>query len=284
MKGDFLIDGTSAFNAYGVFVQRNGLAGLATMPSFKAIETVDWLDEDGIDANLSAPVLDKGVRNITFGFKDINILPEFYERLGNGENSSHVLNFSDIGRSYTLRMLSNGNVTSFIKAGSLTLTFVEDLVEVPETSPYSLGATRVTQRGFLLDGIDLSRFGCWVLDGYKPSWYRSPSVKENLIVSSRTVAGQTYYGQTDGVFYKSKDLSLKMLINARSVSEFNACYDALFWALTQPAARTLKLGSFSEGECYYKSSRCERLEVFDSGTVWCELTLTMTMLSIRPES
>ena len=56
MKGDFLIDGVSAYATYGVFVMQGGFTDIITLPSFKPFEVVDWLDDDGIDADLSNPV------------------------------------------------------------------------------------------------------------------------------------------------------------------------------------------------------------------------------------
>lgn len=283
MTGDFLIDGVSAFAAYGVFVLRGGYTGILGMPSFKSIESVSWPEDDGVDADLLSPVLDKRSANIAFGFKDIAALPGFFNMMSGSHY--HLLTFLDIGRTMTLRMTSNGSLASLINAGSLSLSFTEDTVVVPETSPYALGATRVKQRGFLLDGIDLSRYGCWVLDGVLPGWRKAPAVKENLIVSSKTTPGQTYYGQSDGVHYKSKDFTLSLLLNAQSVEEFNRCYDALFYALTRPAARSLTLMDYASSQpCYYKSARCVRFEVFKSGTVWCELDIAMTMTSVRPEN
>lgn len=283
MKGDFLIDGSSAYNAYGVFVQRGGYTGVLSMPSFKNIETVSWLEDDGIEADLSSPVLDKRSMNITFGFRDIDALPSFFDRLS--EAHSHSFSFPDIGRSLALRMISNGSLSSLVRVGSLSLSFIEDVVALNAASPFSLGATEVTQRGFAIDGVDLSQYGCWVLDGFVPSWRKAPAVKENLVISSKTVAGQTYYGQSDGVQYKSKDFSLRLLIRTQSLSDFNRCYDALFYALTRPQARNLTLGSYAANlPCYYKSSRCSRMEVFKTASVWCELELTLTMLSVRPEN
>ncbi len=279
MKGDFLIDGASAYASYGVFILRGGYTGIVSVPAFKPIETTSWLEEDGIEADLSAPVLDKHTAAISFGFKNIDLLTEFYGKLGDAH--AHQFSFGDIGRTINLRMTSSGAIGSLIKAGTLVLNFTEDVVSIPQASPYGLGDTRVTQRGFKLDGIDLSQYGCWVLDGSIQNWRRGVPVKENLTVSSRATSGQTYYGQSDAVKHRAKDLTLNLLINARGVSEFNACHNALFYTLTQPGERSLKLGIYSkENGCYYKSSRCNRLEVCQSGTIWCEITLTLTMLNL----
>lgn len=282
MNGDFLIDGVSAYGTYGMFVRQNGFADAVSLPSFKTIETVEWPEEDGIDADLSAPVLNRRTMNITFGFKHIGRLPDFFAMMSG--NHTHLFTFSDIGRTMTLRMTNNGSLSSLVRAGSLTLSLTEDAVPVSPGQPYALGATRVTQRGFLLDGIDLSRYGCWVLEGFLSAWRRAPQVKENLTVSSRVVTGQTYYGQTDGVKYRAKDLTLSLLMNATDVQEFNDCYDALVYALTRPGERTIRLGIMTrEEECFYKSLKCERIEVCPSGTVWFKFSLTLTMLSFRPD-
>lgn len=278
MKGDFLMDGASVYDTYGVFVLQNGYTGILSMPSFKSIETVEWLEEDGLDADLSAPVLDRRSFTLPLGFNDADLLDDFFAAIGGAH--AHTFGFSEIGRTRTLRCTNTGSLRRLVKDGSLALSLTEDVVTIPNASPYATGATRVSQRGYKLGNIDLSRYGCWLLDGSLQSADTPPAVRENLIVSSRRVAGQTYYGQTDGVVYKGRDISLSLLINARSVTEFNRCYDALFYALTQPGERTLKLGSNAAAKpCFYKSSRCNRLEICKSGTIWCQFTLTLTVTS-----
>lgn len=270
-----MIDGASAYNTYGVFVLQNGYTGILSMPSFKSIEVVEWLEDDGIDADLSAPVLDRRSFSLPLGFKDVALLDTFFAAIMSAH--AHTFGFSEIGRTRTLRCTNTGSLRNLVKAGSFALSLTEDVVTISNASPYRLGYTRVSQRGYTLDGIDLSRYGCWLLDGSLQNAATPPAVRENLIVSSKSASGQTYYGQTGGIVYKGRDLSLNLLINARSVTEFNRCYDALFHALTQPDERTLVLGALADGKCFYKSSRCNRVEVCKSGTIWCQFSLTMTM-------
>lgn len=283
MKGDFLIDGVSAYATYGVFVMQGGLTDIITLPSFKPFEVVDWLDDDGIDADLSNPVFPSRKINITFGFRDIRGASDFIAEVN--RTAVHTFVFSAVARSMALRVQDNPSLSSLVNMGSFTLSFVQDTIPVPTATPYDIGATRVRQRGFLLDGIDLSQYGCWVLDGSLQNGLRSPAVKDNLTISSKTVAGQTYYGQSSGMVFKTKDLALRLLINARDATEFNRCYDALGYALSRPNTRTFKLGPNGKNcECYYKSLKCNRLEVCKSGTIWCELTLVLVMTASRPNA
>lgn len=290
MRGDFTIDGISALGEYGVFVEQGGYASLVSEPSFKSIEIVDWLDEDGIDADLSSPVLEEKRVSVSFCFKSASLLGAFYTKLA--DNDSHTFEFPDIDRSFEMRLLSTGNLDHLVRMGKISLSFVIDEPAIAETSPYAIGLTRVTQRGFTLDNIDLSRFGCWVLDGTIQNYRKAPAVKENLVVSSRYAAGQTYFSQchqsagskVSDVYFKSKDLTLNLLINARDIEEFWKCWDSLFYTITQSGLHTIKLGRLTNSQpCFYKSCSVRRFEVCQSGTIWCEFSLVLTLTSFRHE-
>lgn len=289
MKGEFTIDGKNSYADYRVVVEQYGYKGLIAVPSLKNIETTEWPDEDGIEADLSEPVLSPRTVTLQFAFADVDKIADFYGILTDG--CYHEFSFTEIDWTVSLRLQSTSSLSSFIKAGTLYLTFIEDKPVIVAAEPYSIGSTRVGQRGYLLDEIDLSRFGCWVLDGSLQNIRKAPAVKENVTVAKTNVAGQTYLPQyhTSGstevtdAYFKSKDTTLKLLINARDMTEFWRCWNALFTVLTTSGAHQFTVGEISKTyECYYKSCSISKFDLCRSGTVWCEFSLALTFLSARP--
>ena len=289
MKGEFHIDGDGSYENYRLLVEQYGYRSMVAVPGLKNIEVTEWPDEDGIEADLSAPVLAPRTVSMPFVFTDINMMSLFYNVISDG--AYHTFGFTEIGLTVSLRLLHSPSLSSFIRLGRVSMTFIEDAPSVPSDTPYEEGVTRVTQRGYLLDGVDLSRFGCWVLDGSIQSVMKAPSVKENIVIGNSSVAGQTYLPHThkegekviSDVFFKAKDATLKLLINARGLTEFWKCWNALFHYLTLPGEKELAISDMAEYySCYYKSCNVVRFDVRRSGTVWCEFDLTLTFLSFRP--
>lgn len=290
MKGEFLIDGDNSFESYRVLVEQYGYRGVVAVPAFKGIELTEWRDEDGVEADLSAPVLGPRIMTLQFVFTDINMMTLFYNVISDG--AYHTFNFTEISKSVSLRLQSSPALSSFVRVGRVSMTFVEDVPTIPSASPYDTGATRVTQRGFELDDIDLSRYGCWVLEGSIQNIMKAPAVKENITVNKSNTAGQTYLPQfhvegqneVSDVFFKAKDTTLNLLINARNITEFWRCWNALFSALTAAGLRELAITDIGEFyDCFYKSSNITRFDIRQSGTVWCEFTVTLTFTDFRPD-
>ena len=109
MTDRFYIDGKDAFTEYGVFVQEDGYNELVAFPSLKSVKSNDWQEEDGIEADLSAPVLDTKEFSMKFVFTGDNYrFGGFIELLS--DKAYHTFNFKEIGRTYRLRMVSHTNL------------------------------------------------------------------------------------------------------------------------------------------------------------------------------
>ena len=101
MKGRLYIDGTDAFDEYGVFVEQYGYKALIQLPPFKNIDSTEWPEHDGEEYDLSAPVLDTKTFAISFCITDITSASDLFELLS--DKSYHTFNFTELGKSYKLR-------------------------------------------------------------------------------------------------------------------------------------------------------------------------------------
>jgi len=280
-KGMMLVDGEDAYSEYGIFVQQYGYKALIQQPSFKKLTSTEWLEYDGEEVNLTAPVLDTKSFSISFCMMNKRYAEDFFDLLSNG--AYHTFYFADLKRSYKLRMTSNGTFSSCIKMGNLALTFSQDDCSIPEAEPLDFGASSVKQYGYEIDEIDLSQFGANVLDGTDDNIRKAPSVRANLSVSTADKNGVVY--DDANVFFKTKDVTLKLLIRAENIDEFWARWDALFCALMQPEARRFYFNdTTSEYECYYKSNSVTKFDILRNKHVWCEFSIVLTFTSSRPAS
>ena len=122
-----------------------------------------------------------------------------------------------------------------------------------------------------MDDVDFSRFGVYVLDGTDRSIQKAPNVRENLKVDITNLPGVSYDGES--VFYKAKDVAMKLFIYADNVAQFWERWYSFFTALLKPELRKL----------YNKSNAVTRFDIRRNGRVWCEFTVTLTFPDSRPD-
>lgn len=276
MEGIFYIDEINAYSEYGIFVIWDGYKGLISRPQFKKIDFNDWTEEDGIEADLSEPVLDSRELNISFGCSNAEISCDFIDLIN--DKGYHDFNFVEIGCKLRLRMVSQANKDTFITLEKFALQFADDFPfeNYVLADPVTLG---VTQTEYDLDNKAFSAYGVWVLDGSDDDIEKSPAVKKNLLVNISNRKGAIYDGEK--VVFQSKDVPLKCGIKAPDVATFWKNYNALFYSLIQPGERQFYSDRLGESfPCYYKSLECNVFDIV-SGWVWCEFTLTLVFTCFR---
>lgn len=279
MKNRLFIDGHDAFVEYGIFVEQGGYKQVIQRPAFKSLDMTEWLDDDGIEVDLTSPQLDTRTLQITFCIVNIRYAEDLFDELSIG--AYHTFEFKDLKRTYRLRMTQNGSFKSKIKLGKLTLTFADDFPVIPSGEYYPLGKSDIRQIGYEVDGIDMSQFGAYVLDGTDESIRKAANVRENLKISTKDIAGVIYDNST--VKFKTKDVTLKCLINCTGIDEFWRRYDALFAVLLDADERRFYYSALSnEYQCYYKSMSVSKFDILRNNRVWCEFSVVLTIIDYRP--
>ena len=279
--GKLYIDGRDAMLEYGIVVEKGGYKGVVQMPSFKNVDSTEWLEFDGVEVDLLSPILDTRQFQIQFCITNVRYAEDFFDDLATG--AYHNFQFTELGKTYRLRMVSNGSFSSFIKLGKLTLTFADDFPVVPSGNPYQLGKSEIRQSGYELDGIDFSQFGSYILKGSDDSIRQAANVRENLKIDVKSIAGLLY--DDESVFFKSKDVTLKPLIDAADIDTIWYRWNALFSILMQPEQRIFYFSVLpAEYDCYYKSMSVSKFEILRDGKIWCEFSVILTFTAYRPES
>lgn len=279
MKGKLFIDGKDAFIAYGIFVAQYGFQQLIQFPAFKKVDTFEWADDDGIEVDLSDPKLDTRTLQITFGITNVRYAEDLFDELSIG--AYHTFEFRELNRTYRLRMTSCGTFKSKYRLGTLTLTFADDFPVVPTDTSYPLGITDIRQIGYEIDGIDMSQFGAYILDGTDETIRKSANVRDNMRISTRDMNGAIY--DNSHVTFKAKDITLKCLINCTGIDEFWKRYNSLFAVLLDADERRFYYAALgNEYTCYYKSMSVQKFDIRRGNRVWCEFSVVLTITDYHP--
>lgn len=279
MKGKLLIDNSDAYLDFGVYIEDGELGQLIQFPQFKTIESTDWPDEDGEEFDLTAPVLDTRTLQISFCITNVRYAEDLFDSLSQG--AYHTFNVPALNKTWKLRMTTNGSFSSHVTLGKLTLTFADDFPVVPTALPLDFGESGVVQFGYELDGVDMSQFGAYILQGSHNDLRKAPQVKQNLTIKAKGVAGVTYDGQE--VYFKPKDVTLNVLIKTPTVATFWERYNALFATLFKPEVRKFYVEETNaEYECFYNKMSVQNFYLSPDGGVWCKFSLTLKFVSCRP--
>lgn len=277
MRGRFYIDGTDAYEAYGIWVAEEGFNDLLAFPSLADPKSNDWPEEDGIEVDLENPVLRHKEVSIPF----VSNVPfrsayDFIHVLS--EPGYHTFHFPALGREWRLRLLSQPGNEEWDVATAVVLGFAEDLPTRPADVTVSGGGIFLPDPGYEIDDIPLRRYGVTVNEGLD-NVMCSPTVKQNLTRSFTTSDGRVY--DAGQLMFQSKEVTFRCSLVADSVERFWRCYDAFFHSLIQPGERKLFCDwSYEEYPCYYKSASGFQI-VSLQGPVVVEFDLTLTFTVFR---
>ncbi|MDR0659090.1 MAG: hypothetical protein LBG18_09220 [Mediterranea sp.] len=278
MTGKLYIDGQDTYALYHVFVAKDGYKELVAFPSLKTVESNNWAEEDGEEFDLSTPVLDTRELSVNFSFHgDDSRFGAFIELLSDG--AYHDFNFIEIGKTYSLRLVTQSGMAQVSTVGTLSLRFADDF-PLPDYEYVAPQSSIIPQRGYELDERDLSEYGVTVLQGSDTEIEKSPAVKKNLLQNIKSQSGAIYDGEN--VAFQAKEVKLNCLMRANTLEEFWRNYNALLYDLTRPDERLLYVDAIGyEYPCYYKS--CSVLEFSPIGKIWFRFTLVLVFTSFRVE-
>lgn len=276
LTGRLYIDGLDAYTNYGLYVNLDELAPLLVMPQFKAVDTNDWHEEDGLEADLVAPVLDG--RQFALNIRLRHPLTESEAQVLLSDLTAqvyHTINIPWLGRTYTIRYVSNGSFAQNGLFDTLSLTFAEDVVTIPTVAV----PTQETglKLGYTIDDADFALYGCTVVKGTRDSFLKFANPKDALKRSFSTVGGVSY-DSGDTIRLKTRDITVKLHMRTPDMATFWARWYALWNAVLAPEARTIE-GDGLTFQCYYKNNAVSRLMPTSDGGVWCDFSITFAVLA-----
>lgn len=269
MEFRLYIDGIDAYDAYRLSVSDGGYKDLACFPQLKSIAYNDWQEQNGIDPDLTSPVLD--AHSVTMDFHIIGHIKLYYDLIeALSDGAYHLFGFDEIGLTKRLRLVKTGNIHSVQNLHKFSLTFSDD-APLEDYDYYGPTSALLPYYDYMIDDRDVSDYGVRVLDGTLDEIKKQPDVKENLKRNISKVPGVQYDGEV--VRYKTRTVGIKCLMRCRSYSEFWQNRNALLYDLTRPGARTLKVAALDkEIPFYYKKCSVDSFHP-DGGKVWFKFTI-----------
>lgn len=271
MKGVLYIDGVDAYTAYGISLSDVAYDDLVCFPKLKEVSFNDWHERNGIEPDLSAPVISSKDVTIPFHASDVfDGYKQFIKAVTDG--AYHSFNFARIGLAKSLMLKSCGEINSVQGLGSFSLTFSDD--QPMKDYSYNAPSSMLEQLGdYKLDGIDFARYGVRMLKGTMDSIVQMPDTKENMRRDVSVNPGAIYDGKV--VTFKSRTAQMRCLMRASNSSEFWNNRNALLHDLTKAGERILyvdKIGK--EIPCYYKDCSVSCFYP-DNGKFWFEFNLSL---------
>ena len=245
--GDLFIDGVDAFTQYGAYLSNGQLAALLELPKLKTPTSTDWADLDGMEYDLTAPLLDSRTLSLKFHVRTPEGFYSLIEALQTG--AYHTFNVPSIGQTYILRLTQTSNLSVAGNLITASLTFSEDTPDVPTGSPSTSPLIPLT--GVTLDGTDLAYYGSTPIEGIRADVLTPLPVKEALKVTTCNTAGIALY-DSQTVTQKPTTLTLPLYTTASTFTELIRRYHSLLAFLLQPNLHTLQAYNHTI-QCFYQN-------------------------------
>lgn len=288
-NGTLTMDGEDIFTKYGVVVSDGGLASLVQWPQLKAVESNDWFEEDGLEADLSAPRLASRDVEIPLSLVRGNDILGLLAMLGS--KTFHEVYSPDLGITYRLRYVSCGSVSTVGgEVGTASVTMADDFPLWGFTRN-GLAPTSAPTCGITVDGRDLSAYGVRVLQGTVDSFRQAAESKTPMTRDIATRDGLITDGVTGGgltvekgpsydnpaMRKKSRDVTVKCLMSRMTAAAFARNWMALLYDLTRPEGRTVTVAALERSfRCYYSSCSVDRF-YSATGGLWCEFSVNLVI-------
>lgn len=269
--GCLYVDGFDVYREFGLYVTDGGWNELVAYPPLKPVKTNDWQEEDGVEADLSAPVLNTREVNIKFAVTVLSGMFDFLDILSDG--AYHTFSCDEIKRVYRLRLTQQPNMKAAKILGLATLKFADDF-PLDGYSYIAPESGMAYDGSYTVDGLPFTNYGGRIIKGTYDEIVKSAGVKPNLLRNISVLPGASYDGN-GSVTYKSKDVKLQCLLRAESLDNLWRNYDALLYDLVRPGERLLGVDVLKqEFPFYYKSCQVTKFE--PTGRIWLQFSLTLT--------
>lgn len=300
MTGDTIINGTDIYSDYGAFVSLGGYNGVVGWPASKPVEMNNWMEEDGIEVDLSSLKLASHEFETSFGIqRPIQSIHGFYSFLC----SEAFMNcsFSSLGlTNKTYRVIGMSGI-------DYAFTFGEVRVRLADDTPmedYEYVAPSVSHplpvSAFRLNGTPLSAYGVRTLYGTLGTVAQRGAIKQFLLRDVSTINGSLYDPNPklwNGSEFKPSDvhgtpkytpveIQLKCALTASTVQEFWQNYNAFLYdliseddskAALRKCEKTLSFETDSLG-CYYVGQSVEDVSLW-SDKIMVQFTVSMLVMN-----
>ena len=268
------IDGIDVLTSYGAYPTE--LGGFLEWPSLKEVKTYDWPDEDGVDADLTHPVLASRQFMISIAVKN-GLISRFVDFICG--QSTRIYEIPELNYTKQLRMVGCSDFNTMGDMGFVNITLSDDSpfsgyeYHKPSTNTHSPNSEGV----LTIDGIDITSYGCVALQGVADSMKAFERVKEALAINVSNIAGVRYDNDSP-VYNAPHSIVIPLLMRAGSINEFWQNYYALIYDLTRPRDREIVYKGGIFHSVFYNSQSIEEISMprYNGDSIWVKFTITFT--------
>jgi hypothetical protein len=284
-----IIDGINIATTYSATLLYGSLNSVIEYPSMKAPLKNDWAEFDGVEVDLTNPILDKKDIDLNLLIAESKI-DEFITFLK--EKTYRIYHFDDLNTSFKLRCLELSDTQKIQGRCFIKLKLSDDFpldgyVYEGVPSWYYFSSTTITfdrtdiffgnkttgNSDLSISGISFSAYGISVLEGTKDSLEGVVKIKEKLEVKSKFISGVSVAEQVSKT--KEYNATLKLFMNQDTNSFLNN-YKAFLYEFVMPDVKILYAHG-KEYQCYYSDSNVQDLIVLD-GIVWCSFSVNIVVI------
>lgn len=271
MDSELYIDDRSVLEAYGLRLGNGSIASFIEWAPLKEVYYNDWHEEDGIEPDLSSPVLNRHHCTLRFvGTTSDDNVNAFIAMLS--DYAHHSFSMRNSVFKQTLRLEKCVSVDYIDDLWKIEMRFAKDYPEeLLSRNPLEIMSP---DDRYVIDGVLMSNLGAIVLEGVNNELLRIGDVKENLLQSFDGVNGAKY--DPVRVRFRERNVRIPCLIRASTIIKLRDNYCGLLTRLIQPGAHTFIATDLGcQYSFYYKSCKVRR--AFLDTKPWIELDITITV-------
>ncbi len=281
VKGQAYIDGID-ISSYGITLCNDDYNDLLKFPDIKDIKSNDWVERDGIEADLTNIRL--STKEILIKFVATSITSRDNDFIAVVTSPGyHEFNIPVLERTWKLRVASESDRNIYRNGKTFGLKFIDDfprdiLGHQGQISGHGIPALPTSR--YALDGIYLNEYGIVVENG-RSEIEKMPSLKTNLERNITIIDGIQY--DVDMTTFQSKDVKLECCFLCDTLDRLWNNYIAFFSNLIKDGERKLYVDYKGESfTCFYKQSDNFRyIRNSQIKAVKFELTLTFTQFRVN---
>ena len=261
-------------NTYSTYLLDSNYKDILCFPPLKKLNSNDWAEYYGKEYDTDSPKLDTLQITLSF-FSEANQYEPFINFLT--AQTYNTFHFEELNKTFQLRLVLVKKAKKEQTYISYDITFASDfpLQGYNYTAP---NATLPTS-GFTIDGIDISKYGIYLLEENQNTLLKDYEVKEHLTINSTAISGVQYAQHANQ--FKERTLELHCYIS-QPISTFWQLYETLLYNLTKQGERTINIPTSFGGAggglnaIYQKASIKNALLI--GNTLKVEFTLTLTLV------
>lgn len=218
---------------YSTYLLDSNYKDILCFPPLKKLNSNDWAEYYGKEYDTTTPVLDTQQYTLTFISKATHYAPFITFLTAQTYNDFH---FEELGKTFRLRFVSAQKAKT--EEGYITtdITLANDTPLQGYT--YTAPNASLPPSGFIIDGIDIAKYGIYILEETQNSLLPTYEVKEHLTINSTAISGVQYAQHANQ--FKERTLELHCYIS-QPISTFWQLYEALLYNLTKQGERTINI-------------------------------------------